>query len=90
MQKLGMADLLGQIDCFVPGVLRKASLGGSVEGFNDRVKEWSYNVIEDHLNLQQAGENPSSTHNTEADRITVALKWFAMGQIGFLLLKRVN
>lgn len=49
MQKLGMAELLGQIDCSIPGVLSKVSLCGSKEGFNDRVKEGSYNVIEDHL-----------------------------------------
>ena len=37
LQKLGMADLLGQIDCSITGVLRKASLGVSMEGFDDRV-----------------------------------------------------
>ena len=44
-----MADLLGQIDCSAPGVLSKAGLSGSKEGFNDRVKEGSYIVTEDHL-----------------------------------------
>ena len=49
LQNLGMAELLGQIDCSVPRVLSKASLCGSKERFNDRVKDGSYNVIEDHL-----------------------------------------
>ena len=54
--------LFQQINCSAPGVLRKASLGDSIETFNDRVKEESYRVIGDHLNnLQQAGVNSSNS-----------------------------
>ena len=49
-KKVRYGRFVGPNQQFCSWVLSKAGLSGSKEGFNDWVKEGSYNVIGDHLN----------------------------------------